>query len=75
MVTPFINTVLFKFRLQSNWCYKPVKPISQKEQAEIDEKHAKTLATYVELLSKAKEMENDDLYLKIQNEMNEYLKV
>ncbi|SCW44869.1 Protein of unknown function [Borreliella japonica] len=75
MVTPFINAVLFKFGLQSNWCYKPVKPISQKEQAEIDEKHAKTLATYVELLSKAKEMENDDLYLKIQNELNQYLQI
>lgn len=75
MVTPFINAVLFKFGLESNWCYKPVKPISQKEQAEIDEKHAKTLATYVELLSKAKEMENDDLYLKIQNEMNQYLQI
>ncbi|WP_031530988.1 anti-CBASS protein Acb1 family protein [Borreliella garinii] len=75
MVTPFINAVLFKFGLESNWCYKPVKPISQKEQAEIDEKHAKTLASYVELLSKAKEMENDDLYLKIQNEMNQYLQI
>ncbi|WP_434792934.1 anti-CBASS Acb1 family protein (plasmid) [Borreliella burgdorferi] len=75
MVAPFINAVLLKFGLNSNWCYKPVKPISQKEQAEIDEKHAKTLATYVELLSKAKEMGNDDLYIKIQDEMNEYLQV
>ncbi len=75
MITPFINTVLLKFGLRSNWCYKPVKPISQKEQAEIDEKHAKTLATYVELLIKAKEMENDALSLKIQNEMNEYLQI
>lgn len=75
MVTPFINAVLSKFGLSSNWCYKPVKPISQKEQAEIDEKHAKTLATYVELLSKAKEMGNDSLYLKIQDEMNQYLQI
>lgn len=42
MVPPFINAVLSKFGLSSNWCYKPVKPISQKEQAKIDEKHAKT---------------------------------
>lgn len=75
MVTPFINSVLFKFGLESNWCYKPVKPISQKEQAEIDEKHVKTLATYVDLLEKAKDMGNDDLYLKIQSDMNEYLQI
>ncbi len=75
MVPPFINAALSKFGLSSNWCYKPVKPISQKEQAKIDEKHAKTLATYVELLSKAKEMGNDSLYLKIQDEMNQYLQI
>lgn len=75
MVTSFINSVLFKFGLESNWCYKPVKPISQKEQAEIDEKHVKTLATYVDLLEKAKDMGNDDLYLKIQSDMNEYLQI
>ncbi|WP_210365494.1 hypothetical protein [Borreliella valaisiana] len=75
MVTPFINAVYVRTYVRTYVCYKPVKPISQKEQAEIDEKHAKTLATYVELLSKAKEMGNDGLYLKIQYEMNEYLQI
>ncbi|UPA17206.1 DUF1073 domain-containing protein (plasmid) [Borrelia coriaceae] len=75
MVAPFINSVLEKFGLESNWQFKAVKPISQKEQAEIDEKHARTLALYTELLSKAKEMGDLDLSLKIQSELEEFLQV
>ncbi|UPA19113.1 DUF1073 domain-containing protein (plasmid) [Borrelia puertoricensis] len=75
MVAPFINTVLEKFGLKSNWQFKAVKPISQKEQAEVDEKHARTLALYTELLGKASEMGDLDLRLKIQSELEEFLKV
>ncbi|AHH13421.1 Hypothetical protein BHO_0121000 (plasmid) [Borrelia hermsii YBT] len=75
MVAPFINTVLEKFGLQSNWQFKAVKPISQKEQAEVDEKHARSLVLYTELLAKAREMGDLDLAEKIQSEFEEFLKV
>ncbi|AHH07159.1 Hypothetical protein BCD_1093 (plasmid) [Borrelia crocidurae DOU] len=75
MMAPFINAVLKKFRLKSNWQFKAVKPISQKEQADIEEKHARTLSLYTDLLEKANEMGNLDLVNKIQFELNEFLQV
>ncbi|ATQ15461.1 DUF1073 domain-containing protein (plasmid) [Borrelia miyamotoi] len=75
MVAPFINRVLEKFSLKSNWQFKAVKPISQKEQAEVDEKHARTLSLYSELLEKAKEMGDMNLLNKIKSELEDFLKV
>ncbi|UGQ16715.1 anti-CBASS protein Acb1 family protein [Borrelia sp. RT5S] len=73
MVAPFINTVLAKFQLKSNWSFKAVKPVSQKEQADIDEKHARTLATYLELMQKAAELGRDDLKEQVEAQFRAYL--
>ncbi|WKC58527.1 phage portal protein [Borrelia sp. P9F1] len=73
MVASFINTVLARFQLKSNWSFKAVKPVSQKEQADIDEKHARTLGTYVELIQKATELARQDLREQVEEQFRAYL--
>ncbi|QMU99658.1 DUF1073 domain-containing protein (plasmid) [Borrelia sp. A-FGy1] len=73
MVAPFINAVLEKCHLKSNWSFKAIKPVSQKEQADIDEKHARTLGAYLDLLEKAKSLGNSNLFSEIEKQFAAYI--
>lgn len=75
MIRPFVNDILGRLKLESDWDFKPIKPKTEKEVAEIEERQIKTSLAILDLNERLKTAELDpELKRDFENQIKNYMK-